>query len=95
MAKQTKTAAASKGIDAAEIVVPLLDMGGEVYCMRRIDIDISARQAKAMRLAFDGLQSEGETVQLPGISSDRPVSRPTDAVRYMLDRIADAYGLAR
>lgn len=90
---QTVTSDAADARDFAEITVPMLDMGPDVYCMRRVDIDISPRQAKAMRLAFDGLQFVGGKVQLPGLSTERPVSRPTDAIRYMLDRIADVYGL--
>ncbi len=80
---------------SSEVVigVPVADLGPDVYCMRRVDIDVSLRQAKAMRLAFDGLQLAGETVQMPGISSPRPVTRPTDAIRYMLDQLADEYGL--
>lgn len=78
---------------AVNVSVPVHDMGGEAYCMRRVDVDVSARQAKAMRLVFDGLQYTGKTVQLPGIETYRPVARPTDAIRYLLDQIADAYDI--
>lgn len=72
-----------KGVKV-DVCVPTLVTG--FHELRRIDIDLTARQAHAMRLVFDGLQAEGETVRLTG---ERPMRHPSDALRWILDQIAD------
>ena len=73
--------------DAAEVVVPCLDLPGAVVQHRFEGLRFTRRQAKALRCVFDGLQAEGEEVQL---ELKRPVRHIPDALRYLLDAIADA-----
>lgn len=77
----------------AEILVPLLDMGEKVYFAESVEIGITRRQAKAMLLAYDGLRADGAVVRHRNMSSARPISHPSDVIRYLLDQIADSYNL--
>lgn len=58
------------------------------YQVRRLDAMLDPRQRKALRLIFDGLQLEGET-----LANGRPLTRTQDAVRWMLDKAAEALEL--
>lgn len=71
-----------------DLVVPVLDTGFPE--LRRIDLVLTARQSKAMRMVFDGLQANGEQIRLVG---KREMRLPGDAVRWLLDQIADEVGL--
>tara|TARA_R110002110_G_C13342617_1_gene707814 strand:- start:641 stop:937 length:297 start_codon:yes stop_codon:yes gene_type:complete len=57
------------------------------YQVRRLDATLDARQRRALRLIFDGLQLEGET-----LSNGRPLTRTQDAVRWLLDKAATELG---
>jgi hypothetical protein len=70
------------------ISVPILVTGFPE--LRRIDLVLTGRQARAMRLAFDGLQAQGEQVRLIG---PRDMRMPGDALRWILDEIADEAGI--
>tara|TARA_R110002051_G_scaffold42443_1_gene87199 strand:- start:205 stop:501 length:297 start_codon:yes stop_codon:yes gene_type:complete len=57
------------------------------YQVRRLDATLDARQRRALRLIFDGLQLEGET-----LTNGRPLTRTQDAVRWLLDKAATELG---
>ena len=77
---------------AVEMTVPVLEHGS-VLLSRVEHCRLSPRQSKALRLLFDGLVAEGETIRTVGEHTEK-VSGQNDAVRWLLDRIADAAGLA-
>lgn len=58
-----------------------------LYMPRRPQPRLDARQAQALRCAFDGMQLKG--VQFNG----RELRSPTEAIMVMLDRLADEMGL--
>ena len=58
------------------------------YQVRRLDCSLDLRQRLVLRLIYDGLQLEGETLR-----GGRPVVKTQDAVRWLLDQAADAIGL--
>jgi hypothetical protein len=66
------------------IDVPTWDTGLPV--LSRLDGKLTQRQARALRAIFDGLCRDGETVQL---GAEHPVKAHMDAVRWLLDRVAD------
>lgn len=68
--------------------IPVYDTG--LPPLRRVDGQLTPRQARALRLLFDGLQREGATVRLGGVY---PVRSHVDAIRWLLDQIADGQGL--
>jgi len=53
--------------------------------LTRVDMRITPKQGIALRRLFDGLQANGETVDLV---STVPVSSQADALRWVLDKIA-------
>lgn len=59
----------------------------DVPILRRLDINITTRQAIGLRVLFDGLQFMGAEVQL---TAKRPVKNLGDAVRWLLDEVANA-----
>ncbi|MBX3467174.1 MAG: hypothetical protein KF878_09795 [Planctomycetes bacterium] len=90
MSKHTKS---TKIIEDARtpgvtIDVPILQTDFPV--LRRLDLRLTQRQATALRLVFDGLQRDGETIQLEGV---RPVRAHGDAIRWLLDQVADEVGV--
>lgn len=74
--------------ETINLELPLLEHGG--FAATRIDTRLTPRQAKAMRLVFDGLVARKEQVRLVGLS---PVRQQVDALRWILDRVADQAGL--
>ena len=55
----------------------------EGYATRRLDCSLSPRERGALRLLFEGLTLEGETVR------GRPINRTQDAIRWLLGALAD------
>jgi len=91
MTKPNKSAPSAPKLETktgdVTIIVPVLDTGFPL--LSRIDLRLSERQARALRLVFDGLQAEGEECVVTGDRSV-PLRMPGDAIRFMLDQIADA-----
>ena len=58
------------------------------YQVRRLDCSLDARQRQALRIIYDGLLVEGET-----LAGGKRIDRTQDAVRWLLDQAADALGL--
>lgn len=76
---------------AVEVTVPLLEHG--VVLLSRVEhCRLSPRQSKALRLLFDGLVAEGESICTVGEHMEK-VTGQNDAVRWLLDQLADAAGL--
>jgi len=69
-----------------EFAAPLAEHGKVV--LTRVECKLTPRQGRALRLLFDGLSAEGETVRLG--TKPEPVVQQYDAVRWILDKIADA-----
>lgn len=77
---------------AVEFTVPIIEHGS-VLLSRVEHCRLSPRQSKALRLVFDGLVAEAESIRTVGEHREK-VTGQNDAVRWMLDQIADAAGLA-
>lgn len=76
--------------DALEIKVPWRHVKG-MRAPRTLRIPLlTHRQGLALRCLMDALDSEGELVRLNRM---RPVKCHTDAVRWILDLIADTAGV--
>lgn len=75
-------------VRTVDMSLPVASVGPVV--LRRLDLRMTDRQAQALRLLFDGLTAEGEAVRIPG---NPTVSQTADALRWVLDKIADAVGL--
>jgi hypothetical protein len=54
----------------------------------RIECKLTPRQSTALRLLFDGLQARGATILLGGTKPE-PITSQHDALRWVLDQIAD------
>lgn len=54
--------------------------------IQHLNFRVTARQSVALRMLFDGLVAEGARVNL---ASSEPVERQHDALRWILDRVAD------
>lgn len=70
-----------------ELTAPVLEHGSVM--LRHLECKLTPRQSKALRLLFDGLTAEGETILL-GSPTPEKITNQHDAVRWMLDKIADA-----
>lgn len=79
----------SKTIEV-DITLPLAEHGRVI--LTRIECKLTSRQGTALRYLFDGLVAEGQKIQLAGQSRD-PVRLQPDALRWLLDRIADGVSL--
>ena len=71
-----------------EVVVPILEHGSAL--IERMDFRLNPRQSAALRRLYDGLVSEGEQVD---VVMSEPVATQYDALRWLLDRIADGAGI--
>ena len=58
------------------------------YQVRRLDCALDRRQRLALRLIYDGLQLEGETLAGGG-----PIVKTQDAIRWLLDQAANSIGV--
>lgn len=58
------------------------------YSKKRIDLTLSGREARAAKALKDG--AEMREMQLP---NGKYISSPTDAIKLLLNRIADEIGL--
>lgn len=72
-----------------EITAPVVEHG-KVF-LSRVECKLTPRQARALRLLFDGLAANGERVQLGNVRD--PVQQQHDGIRWVLDQIADSVGL--
>ena len=70
-----------------ELNVPVLDHG--TVLMKHVDFRMTVRQSRALRRLFDGLVAEGQTILLGGVTPEKIVAQ-YDALRWVLDKIADA-----
>ncbi|MCO5167866.1 MAG: hypothetical protein M9894_16095 [Planctomycetes bacterium] len=84
--KQQQVEAPRSRSTSIELVAPVLDHG--VVEISRIDCRITPRQGRALRLLTAGLEAEGLGVRLGGDVRE-PVQTPLDAIRWLLDQIAD------
>ncbi len=55
----------------------------DAYATRRLDCSLRPGERNALRLLFEGLTLEGETVR------GRPINRTQDAIRWLLGALAD------
>lgn len=62
--------------------LPMLRHPAAGYQQRRIDVTLDGRQAQAWRDLFDGLEAAGEF--------GARIATQGDAIRYLLNRLADA-----
>lgn len=79
--------------EAVSIEMPVIEHGKVIS--EHLTGKLTPRQGRGLRLLFDGLVATGETVRYakdPGARRD-PVKDQPDAVRWLLDRIADAAGV--
>jgi DNA-binding GntR family transcriptional regulator len=74
-----------------DITAPVFEHGSVM--LRHAEFKMTPRQSRALRLLFDGLVAEGETIRLAGPQPEKITSQH-DAVRWVLDRIADSTGIA-
>ena len=84
-AEERKALLHSTEASVVELAVPVLEHGTAL--ISRLDFRITPRQSKALRLLFDGLVAEGETIELGGMF---PVSSQADGLRWVLDQVAEA-----
>lgn len=70
-----------------DLAVPVRDISN-MPSLSRFELRLTGKQARAMRRLFDGLVSAGETVDLD--RTQRPVTKIPDALRWLLDRVAEA-----
>lgn len=80
---ETASVTSTKSVD---VQVPIFVMDG--YNKKRLDFTMTAREAKAAKAVKDA--SEMNELQLP---NGKYVTSPTDAIKLILNRIADAMGL--
>lgn len=76
---QTQTRTLSLGVHVAR--------HGDVK-LSRIECRLTPRQSAALRLLFDGLQASKATILLGGTKPE-PITSQHDAIRWVLDQIAD------
>ena len=76
--------------DGVELTLPILNTG-QPGVTGRLDFRVSRRQRRALQLMFDGLLAEGESVQLTAL---RPVKLHSDVIRWILDRVAETFGIS-
>ena len=94
MAKRAREQVVLEAIEEAPVDVgvelPALDTG--CVPLLRIDLRLSARQGRALRMIYDGAAVRGDMVRL---SRERlaPMRGVGDALRLVLDRAADAFAL--
>lgn len=81
-----ETAASVTSTQSVDVQVPIFVMDG--YSRKRLDFTMSTREAKAAKAVKDA--SEMSELQLP---NGKYVTSPTDAIKLILNRIADAMGL--
>lgn len=93
MAKKTK--ADGQRIERSSVLLDLdlrvpFKTEGTFPIRSNFAITLTPRQAKTLRGLFDALITEGETIKL---TAERPVRMHEDAIRWLLDRIADEAGV--
>jgi len=69
------------------MTVPLAEPPEGAYRQRHLDIQLDSRQAEALRRMFDGLHASAAK-----LANDWFVNTPGDAVRWMLERLAEGGG---
>lgn len=79
--KPSKPAPTRGNPGEALVSVPWLPSNG--YVTRRFDGKMSLRQGVALRLIHEGIKESGAKIH-----------SPTDAIRYVLDKIADEVGIS-
>ena len=70
------------------VTIPAAEGTNERYQVRHVDFRLTPRQATALRLVFDGCDTER-------LESGCRVANANDTVRFILERIADAAGVPR
>ena len=74
------------------LTVPVLEHGRPVVSY--LQARLTPRQSRGLRLLFDGLHNMEETVRYGSRQARRePVTSQADAIRWLLDAVADAAGL--
>lgn len=64
---------------------PLMDYSPESFHQRHVDIRLSQKQSIGMKKLFSALKNEAQ------LENNRFVQTPVDAVRWIMERVADAY----
>ena len=83
--KQTQTKPASEQTTVV-LEVPLGDVGEKEYLSRHVESRLKTREQRlAMKRLLRGLQQTGATTK-----DGRPVQRPGDVVRLLMEQISDA-----
>ena len=87
---KSKRAAVEKA--SATVAIPFAPPASG-YCSTRIETRLTARQAAALKAVLTRLRDAGEFCDFGGVSDPRGkrVEETPHAVRYMLDRVADAF----
>lgn len=82
-------------IDAIEIVVPVTDQQRLGYCQRDFSLKLSERQSMALERLRMNLADAAERFEVNGAlhADGRVVDRGVDAIRWLLDRVADGLKL--
>jgi len=84
MKKQTKTDPSRNGERIKTLNLPLAPLREDVYLTEHLDFRLSIPNRRTLRRLFDGLDEAG--ARLP---NGRRVVSVSDAVRFVLDRLAD------
>jgi hypothetical protein len=71
------------GSEAVSIQVPLASLEPESRCLTKVEIRLTARQARTLQRAFLALHSDGQMM-----ANGHHVDRPTHVVAWLLDEIA-------
>lgn len=90
-AKTTEVKVPKSKTIAVELTCPVLEHGN-VFLSRVEHCRLTPRQSRALRHLFDGLVAEGATIKLAGPHPEK-VTAQNDAVRWLLDQVADAIDL--
>jgi hypothetical protein len=84
---------------AGDVVIGVPVRSSKAFPLRRLDGHLALRQAVALRATFSALVEEQATLPYASVNRPRderggvPVARPLDAVRWLLERVADEMGL--
>ena len=71
-----------------ELSLPVEGPDDGAYVSNHVEVQLTGRQAVAMRMLLDGLHAAGAT-----FDGGRYVKNPPDVVRYVLSNVADAAGV--
>ena len=77
------------------IELPWAAVSEKAYLQRHVELQLDRRQGVALRAVFNALEADPPARLKPARPGDRGrvVQAPPDAIRYMLEAVADALGV--